>query len=85
MMWLTDGNARRPNVKIIECTDPMSTKTDGGESRVFALRANLDQLNQDLDVEGNSCFLRRNVWPWTFVELSRKDQEIPAFPKPQAA
>ena len=56
----------------------MGTRTDGGELRVHAFRVDHGQLNQRLDYESSFRFLLHTVRPWTCVELSRKDQEIPA-------
>lgn len=64
----------------------MGARAEEGELRVLVFFADHDQLNHHLHFENLFLrFLRHTARPWTYVELSRKDQEIPVFPKQQAA
>lgn len=50
-IWLVGGNARLTDVKAMERTDRMGTRTDRGGLRVLVLGADYDQLNQCPDHE----------------------------------
>jgi hypothetical protein len=64
----------------------MRARTEGGELRVLVSLTDHDQLTSYHDFKKIiPQFLRHTVRTWTSVELNKKDQEIPAFLKQQAA